>query len=120
MAQRTETADAALINCKIRRKRFEQVMRLVGNIADNFVLTADMPPVIVLGASAARDVLMPANDAANDGLCFTLLSNSTTTTGVLTLKTSADAALAPAVTIAQNLSVEMIYIDGIGWRKKAQ
>ena len=94
-------------------------MRIVGNIADNFPLNADMPPVIMLGASAVRDVLMPANDASIHGLCLTIMSNSTTTTGVLTLKTSADAALSPAVTIPQNASVEMIYVHGVGWRKKA-
>lgn len=120
MAGRTELYDAHLSNCKIRSKRAEGVLRIVGNIADNFPITADMPPVLAIGASAARDVLMPANDENNDGLCFTIVSTSSTTTGVLTLKTSADAALSPAVTVAQNLSVEMIYIHNVGWRKKAQ
>lgn len=120
MASRTPQADADLYNCKIIAKRKEGVLRVVGNIADNFPITADMPPVLAIGASAVRDVLMPANDVENDGLTFTIISTSSTTTGVLTLKTSADAALSPVVSIAQNLSVEMIYLHGIGWRKKAQ
>ena len=121
MGTRSEHISGAVADATIRRGRKEAVLYLAGNVADNFALSADMPPVIVLGASAARDILMPANAAANDGLCMTIISNSSTTTGVLTLKTSADAALSPAVTIAQNLSVEMIYIAGIpGWRKKAQ
>lgn len=120
MASRTEVEGTSIANTAIRRRRIEEVMIITGNIADNFQISDNMPPVIVLGASAARDVLMPAATSKNHGLCFTLISNSTTTTGVLTLKTSADAALSPAVTIAQNLSVEMIYLHGIGWRKKAQ
>lgn len=120
MPSRTEVADTAIYNTPIRRRRIEEVMRITGNIADNFAINADMPPVIMLGASAARDILMPAATSKNHGLCFTIMSNSTTTTGVLTLKTATDAALSPAVTIAQNLSVEMIYIHGVGWRKKAQ
>lgn len=120
MGTRSELIDAATERVKIRTGRYESVMIITGNVADNFPLNKDMPPVIVLGASAARDILMPAATSAIDGLVLTLISNSTTTTGVLTLKTSADVALSPAVTITQNLSVEMIYIHGIGWRKKAQ
>lgn len=117
---RSELIDTALANCAIRRRRVEQTMKIVGNVTDNFPVTADMPPVIVCGASAARDILMPAATSRNDGLCFTFISNSSTTTGVLTFKDSADQALSPAVSIAQSLSVELIYIHGIGWRKKAQ
>lgn len=120
MASRSNIVQADLYDVTIRAKRKEAVMRIVGNVADNFAVSAEMPPVIVLGASAARDILMPAAAAANDGLTMTFLSNSSTTTGVLTFKDSADSALSPAVTVAQNLSVELIYIHGIGWRKKAQ
>lgn len=120
MGSRTEQFDSAVANVAIRRRRIEEILLITGNVADNFPIVDTMPPVIVLGASAARDILMPAATARNHGLCFTLISNSSTTTGVLTLKTSADAALSPAVTIAQSLSVEMIYIHSIGWRKKAQ
>ena len=120
MGARTELLDTGIANCTIRRQRKEGIMRIVGNVADNFPVPANAPPVIVLGASAARDILMPAATSANDGLTFTFISNSSTTTGVLTLKDSADSALSPAVTIGQNLSVEMIYIHGVGWRKKAQ
>lgn len=120
MASRTEVADTALSNTRIRRRRVEEILLITGNVADNFPIVDTMPPVIVLGASAVRDILMPAATARNHGLVFTILSNSSTTTGVLTLKDSADQALSPAVTIAQALSVEMIYIHSIGWRRKAQ
>lgn len=120
MGTHTEHIDSAQSNVRIRRRRVEEILYIPGNTADNFPLSADMPPVIVLGAATAIDVLMPAATVANQGLCFTILSNSSTTTGVITLKTSADAALTPAVTIAQNASVEMIYVHQIGWRKKAQ
>jgi hypothetical protein len=118
MASRTEVGDTRLWNNVYARKKREAVTIFIGNIADNFPITADMTPIIVLGASAARDILMPANSIDIDGLCITIQSNSTTTTGVLTLKTSADAALSPAVTIAQSAGVSMIYLHGIGWRKK--
>lgn len=120
MGTRSELIDGVIANSPIRRMRKEQMLVISGNVSDNFAMDADMPPVLVCGASAARDILMPANSADINGLCFTIISTSSTTTGVLTLKTSADAALSPAVTIAQNLSVEMIYIHGVGWRKKAQ
>ena len=120
MSQHSEITNAPLSNCPIRTGRKEEIMFIPGNVADNFQVAAGMPPVIVLGASAARDILMPAATTGNHGLCFTFISSSTTTTGVLTFKDSADQALSPAVSIAQNLSVELIYIHGVGWRKKAQ
>lgn len=120
MGTRSEHISGNMAEVSIRRGRYENPMIITGNIADNFPITKDFPPVIVLGASAARDILMPAPTASINGLCFTLISNSTTTTGVLTIKTSGDQALSPAVTIAQNLSAELIYLHGIGWRKKAQ
>lgn len=123
MGQRTEHAGGAIMDSAIRRGRREEVLIITGNVADNFQLATGMPPVIVFGASAVRDVLMPADNALLKGLTFTLMSNSSTTTGVLTLKTSGDAALTPAVTIVQNGSVEMIHLGGtgnLGWRRKAQ
>lgn len=120
MGARTELLDTAMRNVSIRSGRKEETLNVPGNLADNYALSATMPPVIIIGATAARDVLMPPDDAANDGLCLTIISKSSVTTGVFTLKTSADVALSPAVTIAQNLSVEMIYLNGLGWRKKAQ
>src|SRR5262245_1238527 len=117
MPSRTEIEGAHIMNSPIRRQKRDVTLTLVGNIADNFPITTQFPPVIVLGASAARDILMPANDIANDGLRFLFISNSSTTTGVLTLKTSADQALSPAVTIVQSASQEMVYVHGVGWKK---
>lgn len=123
MATRSDQADHNARNVYLRGGRREGVFVVPyaanASIADNYPLTATMPPNIVLGASAARDVLMPAGSVDIDGLILCLISRSSTTTGVLTLKTSADAALSPAVTIAQNGSVEMIYShDLTAWRKK--
>lgn len=118
---RSEVIEAgALVNTPIRRGRREEIMEIIGNIADNFALSADMPPTIVIGASAVRDVLMPPDATTPKGTILTIISNSITTTGVLTLKTSADAALTPAVTIAQFATVEMIHLGGTGgrgWRR---
>ena len=120
MGSRSDVIDATLAGTRIRRKRIEETLVIPGNIAANFQLSAEMPPVIMLGASAARTIRMPTGSEAINGLCLTLMSNSTTTTGVLTLNTSTGAALSPAVTITQALSAELIYIHGVGWRKKAQ
>lgn len=118
MVDRTNQRDANAANILMLRKRREAVTVLTGNIADNFPVPADATPVLVLGASAARDILLPANAEENDGLIFTFISNSSTTTGVLTFKTSADAALSPAVTLVQNAMKSFIYIHAVpGWKQ---
>lgn len=121
MGSRSEVGGAALWDTKQRRGMkldyFVAPFAANSSIADNYPLAMTMPPLIVLGASAARDVLMPANDAAYDGLLLTIMSNSINTTGVLTLKTSADAALSPAVTLVQFAAKTMVYLHGIGWRQ---
>lgn len=118
MGTRSEVINAPLADTRHRRGRFEEVYVAPGNLADNFALAATMPPTIVLGATAARDVLMPAGSADIHGLCFTIINKSAVTTGVFTLKTATDAALSPAVTLTQVVSVEMMYLHGIGWRKR--
>lgn len=118
MGQHSEIIGAVLADTKWRRGRFEEVYNVPGNIADNFPLAQTMPSTILIGATAARDVLMPAAAASMHGMILTITSKSSVTTGVLTLKTSTDAALSPAVSMVQFASVEMQYFHGIGWRKK--
>lgn len=119
MATHSEISHTSFRETRHRSGRYEEIMVITGNIADNFPLPRTAPPTIVLGASAVRDILLPAAAADMDGLIFTLISNSTATTGVLTLKTSADAALVPAVTIAQGASVQVQYVHGIGWKRRS-
>lgn len=91
-------------------------------IADNFPLDAEMPPTIALFASAARDVLMPADSVDIKGLKMTIINLSVTAAAVLTLKTSVDAALTPAVTVGINAAVQMEHLGGTGttgWRQVA-
>lgn len=76
---------------------FGKYLRISAPIADNFSLLADMPSWIYLRATAARDVLMPAVTSAIDGKIMFLYNEGT---GTITLKTSSDAALSPAVTLA--------------------
>jgi len=118
MGTHDEVLDSTFRNCRWRARRYEEIMRVPGNVADNYALSADMPPTIVFAATAARDILMPANSADIDGLVMELINASAVTTGVLTLKTSADAALTPAVSLTQLQAVTMQYIHGTGWRKR--
>lgn len=71
-------------------------LRVTTGIADNFPLAADMPSWIFLKATTVRDVLMPAVTADIDGKLMWIYNEGT---GTITLKTSSDAALAPAVTL---------------------
>jgi hypothetical protein len=117
---RSELRGTALMDSAWRRGKKHEVMVVSSAIADNFALSADMPPTVALFASAARDVLMPADSADIKGLRMTIHNLSVTAAAVLTLKTSADAALTPAVTVAINASVTMEHLGGTGttgWRK---
>lgn len=123
MGARTELLDTAIANCQFRRRKRDGVLRVTSAIADNFPLSADMPPTIALLAGAARDVLMPADATTPEGLTLTIINLGVTTGAVITLKTSADAALTPAVTIPINAAVTMIFLGGTGttgWRRKDQ
>lgn len=69
-------------------------MRVMTGIADNFVLTEDMPSFLYLKATTARDVLLPAVTQTCDGRLLFIYNEGS---GTITLKTSSDAALLPAV-----------------------
>ena len=123
MGARTELLDTALANCRWRRRKMDEILVVGTAIADNYALSADMPPTIALLAGAARDVLMPADATTPRGLRLTIVNLGVTTGAVITLKTSADAALAPAVTIPINAAVTMIFLGGTGtqgWRRVDQ
>lgn len=120
---RSELRDTALMGCRWRRKKFDECLVVTSAIADNFALDAEMPPVIALFAGAARDVLMPADSSDIKGLRMTIINLGVTAGATITLKTSADAALTPAVTVGINASVNMVHLGGTGttgWRRVDQ
>jgi hypothetical protein len=89
--------------------------------ADNFVVSAGSPPVIFTSPAGAIDALMPPSDPATVGAAakgqifiFVNLSGS-----VVTLKTSADAAFATAITVAANGATRVICTGSttanLGW-----
>lgn len=67
--------------------------------ADNAVIDANMPPLLIMAPAGAIDILMPPSNAANKGLMFLLVNNSA---NAITLKTSGDAAFATAIVLAAN------------------
>lgn len=116
---RSEVIDTNFANCRNRRKKCDEVLVVGSAIADNYALSADMPPVVALLAGAARDVLMPSDATTPRGMRMTIINLGVTTGATITLKTSADAALTPAVTIGINASQEMVHLGGTGtqgWR----
>lgn len=84
--------------------------------ADNFVLDINSPPVIFLSPGGAIDILMPDSTAARRGIIFIFVNLSGS---VVTLKTSADAAFATAVTVAANAATRVICTGNttlnLGW-----
>lgn len=65
--------------------------------ADNFPITEDMPPMLILNPAGAIDVLMPASTPARKGLTFFLCNPSA---NAITLKTDGDAAFTTAIVLA--------------------
>ncbi len=123
MGARTEVLDTNLANCSFKRGFKTDVLVVASAIADNYALSAEMPPTVALMLGAARDVLMPADSASIKGLTMTIINLGVTTGAVATLKTSADAALTPAVTIPINGAVTMRHLGGTGtqgWRRVDQ
>ena len=83
-------------------------------IPDNFQIGADFPSFIYLRASAARDILMPPEEDC-DGKIYWIHNLSTATARILTVKTSSDAALSPAVTIGMGAAVALQSVMGV-WK----
>lgn len=84
--------------------------------ADNEVLTANDPPLLIMNPAGAIDVLMPAA-TGNAGLVFFM---SNVSANAITLKTSADAAFATAIVLAAGESA-IVWCTGsstanLGWR----
>lgn len=85
--------------------------------ADNFVIDEDSPPLIILDAAGAIDVLLPAATAALKGLTFIIMNISTST---MTIKSSGDAGFTTAIVLA-TLENTIVICTGsataaIGWR----
>jgi Na+-transporting methylmalonyl-CoA/oxaloacetate decarboxylase beta subunit len=88
---------------------------------DNAVVAANSPPMIFTNPGGAIDLLMPPSDPATAGAAqrgqifiFVNLSGS-----VVTLKTSADAAFATAITVAANGATRVVCTGSttanLGW-----
>lgn len=116
---RQDSNDNRLINPTFERGVKSAHVRISGNVTDNLAIPVNGPPVWFIGASAVRDILMPALSSTPNGTEFTFISTSSTTTGVLTFKTATDAALSPAVTIVQNAAVTLIK-HPTAWRVKSR
>lgn len=112
MASRTEVGDTNIFNAMHPRRVKMEVLETVPT--DNFALQADFPPCLIFTPAAAVDVLMPAASADIRGLMF-FISN-VGAGGIITLKTSADAAFSPAITIAANASA-IVICTGTTWRE---
>jgi len=87
--------------------------------ANDYVLSAKMPPVVIMTPAGAVDVLMPASSAETKGLTFWIYNVGAG--GIITLKTSTDAAFATAITVAVSGGWVMVVCTGsptanLGWR----
>ncbi len=84
-----------------------------GNIAS---ITADHPPILNVDPNGgAGDLLLPdATLKASKGLMF-FITNTADAAEAITLKTSADGALSPAIDLAQNESA-VVWCDGAVWK----
>lgn len=85
--------------------------------ADNDPISADDPPLLIVSPAGAIDLLMPASNAANQGLMFLICNNSA---NAVTLKTSADAAFTTAIVLAANETTLVVCTGdataALGWR----
>lgn len=86
---------------------------------DNYVLTKSHPPVLRMTPAGAIDVLLPASTDETRGMVFWI--HNIGAGGVITLKTSGDVALSPAITIAVSGGWVMVQCTGsatanAGWK----
>jgi hypothetical protein len=85
--------------------------------ADNDPISADDPPLLIASPAGAIDLLMPASNAANQGLMFLIVNNSA---NAITLKTSADAAFTTAIALAANETTLVVCTGhataALGWQ----
>lgn len=85
--------------------------------ADNAIIDANMPPLLIMAPAGAIDILMPASTAALKGLTFVMMNNSA---NAITLKTSGDAAFTTAIALAANETTMVICTGSataaLGWR----
>ena len=108
MSSKTEIADTKSSNVVVTRGAKKSGMNLT--VTDNLALTADYPPVLILAAAGAVDLLLPAVATSRD-LTFWLFNASGQT---ITLKTAADVALSPVVALADGERA-FVVCNGIVW-----
>lgn len=108
---------------KLYNPRIESGLKLAAlqlTVADNQVMNKDMPPLWILDAAGAVDVLMPAVTPDMVGLTFLVMNISTST---MTFKTSGDAAFTTAIVLATLESTLMTCTGSataaLGWRALA-
>lgn len=85
---------------------------VITKLAANFQIDANFPSMLVLRATVARSVRMPAASTVQDGRIF-YIHNGSTGAFAFTLNTSTGGALSPAVTIAQNMGAMMALLGGV-------
>lgn len=85
--------------------------------ADNYQITVEHPPLLLLTPAGAIDVLMPTSNALRAGLTFIIVNLSANT---ITLKTDGDAAFAAAIAIASTQTAIVVCTgsatQNVGWR----
>lgn len=85
--------------------------------ADNDVITADDPPLLIASPAGAIDLLLPISNAANQGLMFLIVNNSA---NAITLKSSLDAAFTTAIALAANETTLVVCTGhataALGWQ----
>jgi hypothetical protein len=92
------------------RQTVNDYFRQATGIVDNFPVPSAGPSTLFLRATTARDVLLPFVNSDMDGRVLTIYNEGT---GVITLKTSSDAALSPARTISGNASMVVQAVNGL-------
>jgi len=113
MASRTEVGDTSIFNSKVQRGlKLESLT--IELAADNYPITANHPPVLLIDPTTNRDVLLPAINAQTAGLTF-IIFNTGEAGEAITVKDSTDTALSPSVVIQGNEGA-VVTNNGVAWK----
>ena len=83
-------------------------------VTTSYTIPSGSPPLLILTPTNATNVLLPASPRLGD--TYTII-NGAGTALVLTLQTSAGAALVPPITPTQNETATVVYCGAtLGWR----
>jgi len=107
---RTNLEGARINDCILHAGNRFGVM--IAGTTTTFTMGPDMPHMLVLTPTNATNLLLPASPALGDHY---ILVN--TAAFVITLQTSAGAALSPAMTFTQNEIAQVVYCGAThGWK----